>query len=168
MKISTPTESSLQHLRKLIEPMKVAMLTTLDAEGALSSRPMAPLEMDVDGALWFFTDLRSAKIKDLDPVNLSFSESTQGTYVSLSGRGHVDTDHARIERLWTPMARPWFPEGTESTHLALLKVVPFEAEYWDAPNSKMVRLLAMAASVVAGKPLGLGTHDVITELAARD
>jgi hypothetical protein len=30
--------------------------------------------------------------------------------------------------------------------------------YWDSPGSKVVRALAMAASVVAGKPVGLGEH----------
>ena len=31
-------------------------------------------------------------------------------------------------------------------------------EDWDAPNSKMVRMFAMAASVLAGQPIGLGDH----------
>jgi hypothetical protein len=37
-------------------------------------------------------------------------------------------------------------------------------EYWDAPNSKVVRMVAMAASVVAGKPIGMGDHGTLTHL----
>ena len=63
------------------------------------------------------------------------------------------------------MARPWFPEGVESVHLGLLKIVPREAEYWDAPHSRMVRMVAMVASAVVGRPVGLGTHETLTDLS---
>lgn len=35
---------------------------------------------------------------------------------------------------------------------------PHTAELRDSPNSRMVRLFAMAASVVAAKPIGMGQH----------
>jgi general stress protein 26 len=164
MKSETQGRPELKQLAGLLENMSVAMLTNVDAEGALSSRPMSPLQMDADAALWFFTDLRSAKVESLRVVNLSFSDPARGTYVSLCGRGEISVDREHIERLWTPLARPWFPDGPDSSDLALLKFVPSAAEYWDAPNSRMVRLFALAASVVAGRPIGMGEHGT---LAAR-
>jgi hypothetical protein len=59
---------------------------------------------------------------------------------------------------------PGFLQGKDSPNLALLAFFPHTAEYWDAPNSKMVRMLAMAASVVAGKPVGMGDHATLTGL----
>ena len=56
-------------------------------------------------------------------------------------------------------------ESQSSPELTLLKFVPESAEYWDAPHSKMVRMFAMAASVVAGKPIGLGEHEKLTALS---
>ena len=159
MKIQTQLNEELRQLATMIEPMSVAMLTTANGNGGeLASRPMSPLAMDASGAIWFFTDLRSAKVEHLRVVNLAFSDEAEARYVSVSGRGEIETDRARIERLWTPVAKPWFPEGSGSTNLALLKVVPDSVEYWDAPNSKMVRMFAMAASVLAGQPIGLGEH----------
>lgn len=73
------------------------MLTTLEADGALASRPMTELEMDAQGALWFFTDVQSSKVDHLRAVNLSFTDRDQGVYVSLSGHGEIDTDRARIQ-----------------------------------------------------------------------
>jgi len=84
--------------------------------------------------------------------------------VSLSGHGELVHDRERIKMLWTSFAKPWFPEGPETPNLALLKFVPHSAEYWDAPSSRMVRLLAMAASAIAGKPIGMGEHDTLTNL----
>lgn len=167
MKTETQSNPELTRLCELIEHLPVAMLTTTDDDGALASRPMAPLAMDGSGALWFFTRIGTEKLERLEAVNLSFSDSAQATYVSLSGHGEIDTDRERIRRLWTSFAKPWFPEGPDSPKLALLKVVPDAAEYWDAPNSKMVRMFAMVASIVAGKPLGLGAHDRLTDLPQR-
>lgn len=166
MKIDTQTSAERSHLAELIEPIRVAMLTTVDDTGALQSRPMSPLALDGQGALWFFTDLRSAKADQLRHANVSFADTGSATYVSLAGHGELSTDRARIEALWTAFARPWFPDGPESTNLALLKFVPHSAEYWDAPNSRMVRVLALAASVIAGAPVALGEHATLNNLSA--
>lgn len=158
MKTATQINAPLAHIAELIEDIPIAMLTNVDADGALSSRPMAALEMDASGALWFFTDQRSSKVDRLQAFNLSFTDMAKGTYVSLSGRGELDTDRSRIDRLWTAFAKPWFPDGPESPNLALLKFVPDAADYWDAPNSKMVRTFGVLASIAAGKPIGMGDH----------
>jgi general stress protein 26 len=165
MKIEAQTSPELIQLSKLIEHINVAMMTTVEEDGSLASRPMSPVEMDAHAAIWFFTDLRSAKIEHLRVVNLSFSDVDHGTYVSISGRGEIHAEQAQIDALWTPFARPWFPEGASSKNLALLKFVPIAAEYWDAPSSKMVRMFAMAASVVTSTPIGIGEHDTLTDLS---
>lgn len=166
MQIDTQTTAERTLLARLIEPMSVAMLTTVGDDGGLVSRPMAPLRMDGAGALWFFTDARSEKLERLRQLNVAFSDEAKATYVSVSGHGEVDTDRERIRALWTPMAKPWFPEGPDSPHLALLRFVPHEAEYWDAPGSRMVRLVAMAVSAVTGRPVGLGDHGSVRPLSA--
>lgn len=166
MRIATQTRPDLAHLAGLLEPIPVAMMTTADEDGMLVGRPMSALEMDAQGAIWFFTDLRSSKVEHLRVVNLSFSDRDAGTYVSLSGRGEIDVERGRIDRLWTPMARPWFPDGPESGSLALLKFVPDAADYWDAPNSTMVRVFGMVASMLSGKPLGMGEHGTHTGLSS--
>lgn len=165
MKIQAQTSAELTRVAKLIQPMdSVAMLTSHDADGALVSRPMAPLEMDAHGALWFYTHRRSAKIEQLKALNLSFSDAERGTYVSLSGQGEIVDDREHVKRLWTPLARPWFPHGPDSEELTLLKFTPHAAEYWDAVDTKMVRLFATAVSVVAAKPIGLGEHGHLAHL----
>ena len=165
MNIEPQATADLARLGDLIGDMPVAMLTSVGDDGSLVSRPMEALEMDRDGALWFFTDLRSDLVERVKAVNLSFADDARGTYVSLSGRGEIDKHPLRIERLWTTFDRAAFPDGPASRHLALLKVVPEKAEYWDAPNSRTVRLLALAASTVAGTPIGQAEHEVLTDLA---
>ena len=167
MKIAAQTDSALVDLCGLIQQIPVAMLTNLDADGNLVSRPMSPMEMDRNGALWFFIDLRHAKVEHMGAANLSFADADRATFVSMSGRGQIHMDRARIAQLWTPLVRPWFPDGADSEHLALLKFVPGAAEYWDAPHSKMMRMVALAASVITGKPIAQGEHDVLPALSRR-
>ena len=164
MNIKTQKTAELTQLAKLIEDMRFCMLTTVDEETLMVARPMTPQEMCEEGALWFLTDPHSTKMQHLQLMNLAFSDEAKGTYVSISGHGEVVTDRARIESSWTPFARPWFPDGVDSTNLALLKFVPHVAEYWDAPNSKMVRMFATAISIAAAKPIGMGEHGNLNAL----
>lgn len=168
MKTETQKNPELAQLCKLIEAQSIAMLTTRESDGTLLSRPMAALKMDSGGAIWFFTDVRSSKVEHLSSANLSFADVDKGTYVSVSGHGEIHIDRERSEELWTPFARPWFPEGVESPNLALLKIVPELAEYWDSSHSKMVRMFAMAASIVAAKPIGMGDHATLKGLSGSE
>ncbi|MFN0161900.1 MAG: pyridoxamine 5'-phosphate oxidase family protein [Burkholderiales bacterium] len=136
--------TELTRLARIVEDVSVAMLTTRDDDGNMASRPIALLEMDAQGALWFFTDLRSSTVEHLQAVNLSITKPLHPIYVSIAGFASLHTARADIDRLWTPLSRPWFPAGADSPHLALLKIVPQSVELWDSAHSKMVLLLARA------------------------
>lgn len=138
MKTEKQNNSERTELCRLIQHMTITMMTTADSDGGLTSRPMSPLLLDAYGDLWFFTDLRSEKVKHRDAINLSFIDSSRATYVSLSGHGVLHNERPYIDRLWTPFAKPWFAEGPESTNLALLKFVVHSAEYWSSAQSRMV------------------------------
>ncbi len=165
MNVELQKTSDLTKLGELIKDMSVAMLTTFNgAEDMLMSRPMTPQEMCEQGAIWFLTDPNSNKVKHLEEMNLGFSNEAESTYVSISGHGEIVDDRERIESLWTVFARPWFPDGVNSSNLALLKFVPHCAEFWDGSNSKMVRMFSMVASIAAAKPIGMGQHGSLDAL----
>jgi general stress protein 26 len=159
MKILEQTRPDLARLAELIGDIDVAMLATHARTGDLESRPMAPIEMDGAGAFWFFTRRDSPIFDGQGPVNLAFIDHARARYVSVCGSAAQIDDRARIRALWTPLARPWFPEGADAPDLTLLRVLPHSADIWDAPNSRMLRVLALAASVAAGHPVGLGGHE---------
>lgn len=158
------TRAEITRLTTLLAHIPVAMLTTHDGEGVLKSRPMWLLEIDSAGCLWFFTGLDTGKLDFLEHMNLSFSDPGRATYVSISGRGQINTDLATRQRLWTPLAKPWFPEGPDSPNLSLLQFIPHAAEYWNSPHCKLVRLLAVAGAAVGCKPKSMGEHRVLDNL----
>jgi general stress protein 26 len=159
MKTVAQDNEAYGQLSRLLEPLTLAMLTSVDVDGALVSRPMVPLELDADGSLWFFTDKRSAKIDQLSSVNLSFVEAARGVYLSLSGHAQIFGNHERSEPRWAMFTRPWSQEEPDSPHLALMKFVPTAGDCWDAAQNRMVRFLAVTAETsdgeapVAGEPM---------------
>ena len=77
MNIKPQKTAEQTKLSELIEDMRIAMLTTYeDAESALMSRPMSPVEMSDDGDIWFLTDKNSNKVKHLQVMNLGFSNES--------------------------------------------------------------------------------------------
>ncbi|MDT7835031.1 pyridoxamine 5'-phosphate oxidase family protein [Aquabacterium sp. OR-4] len=155
------SDETLERLDQLLDGERVAMLTRWTPDGLLHSKPMTVLQHDAGGAFWFY--VRSVAGQDDDEVqyrhvNLAFSNPDKGRHVSLAGQGRIVRDRALIESLWTAAAKPWFPDGPQAPELALLEIIPTHAEYWDGPSNVFSRALAMAASIAAGKPIGLGEH----------
>lgn len=161
MRVDTQSNTERTQLGHLLKGFSVAMMTSANGHGALVSRPMAALEMDARGALWFFTPAHAANARHPRRINLSFSDKSGATYVSLSGIAEVKLDRERSHRLWTPLGQDWLPEGSGPSDVALLRFVPQMAEYWDTANHKMVRLFAMPASVVGGGPGAPRAHDEV-------
>jgi general stress protein 26 len=159
MKIQTQTRADLARLAEIVEGIDVAMLTTRARNDELATRPMTPVEMDEGGAIWFLTDIESPIFEGTGPVNLAFVDHGRSVYVSIGGEAARVDDRERVRELWSPLARPWFPDGPDTPGLTLLRVLPATADIWDAPHSKVVRVLALAASVAAGRPVGLGERE---------
>jgi general stress protein 26 len=163
MHVESQVSEALRRLAQAIENDSVAMLTLREGD-VLASRPMTPLRMDADGVLWFMTS-RAALAPFVDPagsaVALAFCAPDDGRYVSVGGTARLVDDAQRKQALWTPMARAWFT-GPDDPDLSLLTVTPVQAEVWQGPHSAVTRLLAQAASTIAGREIGLGDKQTLT------
>lgn len=136
-----------------IGSMRFAMFTTRDRNGHLVSQPMTRQQLDDEGGLWFYTRTTTElwdNIAHEPEVNVSFADPDNSTWVSVSGTAERVVERARIHDLWNAMVQAWFPAGPEDEHVVLVRVLPHAAEYWDANDSKMVRLFAMAKAAVTG------------------
>ena len=158
-------EDKLKKLREIVKAVDICMLTTVDERGELHSRPMSNnREVEFDGDLWFFTYGSSHKVDEIGQVpkvNASFADIDGQQYASLTGRAEVVRDRAKVEELWQPALRAWFPEGTETPDIALLKVTVESAEYWDSSQSIVAHAVSLAASLITGKQAQLGENEKI-------
>lgn len=156
-------KESIEKIKELTEGIDFCMLTTLDG-GHLRSRPMSTQEFEFDGELWFFTSDNTHKIEEIEKDNrvcAAYSKPDDNVYLSCSGRAEVVRDRAKIEELWSPVLKAWFPEGLDDPHLCLLKIPVEQAEYWDAPNSTLVQLLGMVKAIATGQEADYGENKKI-------
>lgn len=158
------TKENLAKLIDKIKDVKIAMMTTVDDDGTLRSRPMKTQKTEADGDLWFFTGYESGKSHEIEHdahVNLSYAEPSDNLYVSVSGKASVLRDQQKINQLWSADMKAWFPDGKEDKNIGLIKVSIDKAEYWDTPSNTMVTLYGMAKAALTGEPAKGGENKKI-------
>ncbi len=157
----TSTHDEREKIWALIKDARVAMLTSED-DGRLRSRPMVASQKHFDdGCLWFFTRADSPKadqVKREHQVNAAYASAPDNSFVSLSGEASLVFDRGDIDAHWNDMLKAWFPDGKSDPNLALLKVDVHQAEYWDAPGSRMVVAFDYLKARITGKPPQLGEN----------
>jgi general stress protein 26 len=152
-------DPKLADLWKRARGSRFAMLTTRDVDGSLTARPMTVAQKEFDGTLWFFVSRRSpaAEAVAANPdVGVQFVDTHEDFYVSLSGEAVLERDRVRIDGLWSPLMKAYFPGGKDDPDLVLLRVDVYQAEYWDVKESKPVQLFKMARAIARGER----AHDV--------
>ncbi|MGH8596379.1 MAG: pyridoxamine 5'-phosphate oxidase family protein, partial [Gammaproteobacteria bacterium] len=107
----------LADLHQLIDEIKTAMLTTIERDGSLVSRPMTT-QCRRDGIdLWFVTttDTRTVEALKREPeVNVMYYKEDTREWVSASGVATLTQDRASIEGLYKKEWKTWLgDEGGE-------------------------------------------------------
>jgi general stress protein 26 len=158
----TKESADFQKLREMIKEIDFCMLTTVDENNDLHSRPMSlNSEVDQAGNLWFFTAASSHKVSELirtPKCNASFAKPDDNCYVSITGTAQLVTDKQKIEELWKPELKAWFPKGTDDPDLALLRVGIEKAEYWYSPSGTVGQAINFVAALVTGTQADWGEN----------
>ncbi|ATB30494.1 pyridoxamine 5'-phosphate oxidase family protein [Melittangium boletus] len=160
----TEKKDPIAQLGELIQDIKVTMMTTVEADGCIRSRPMWTHNENFNGELWFFTNESAPKVDEIQGeqhVNLAYSDASRDRYVSVSGTARVVRDRQKIHELWNPALKAWFPKGVDDPDIALICVSVNKAEYWDTPNKRMVQLVGFVKSVLTGEKYRPGEHEKI-------
>ena len=155
---------AIDRVRELIKDIQFAMFTTITEDGQLHSRPMATQQSDFDGDLWFLTSRGSHKIHELQQhqnVNVAYSDPDKDNYVSVAGRAELLRDRKKIEELWNPMHKAWFPQGKDDPDIELIRVHVESAEYWHAPEGRMVQVIGFAKAALTGQRYEPGENTAV-------
>ncbi len=153
MKDQTKHDEQLSKLFQIIKDIDFGMLVTQTSDGSLRSRPMSTRIIESDKCLWFLTDKGSAKLLEItseSKVNVSFANPSEQTYASVSGIATITDDRDKLDEVWSPDAKLWFPEGKSDPRLIMIRVQPMIAEYWDAPQGVFVNLYNLTQALISG------------------
>ncbi|MEL6614396.1 MAG: pyridoxamine 5'-phosphate oxidase family protein [Bacteroidota bacterium] len=135
---------------------RVAMLTTIDTDGAPWSCSMAlPHPGAFDGTLSLFPRADSERVEHIErnaKVSLAFAKPGDNTYATLTGSARVTNDRQKIQNLWSPLVRAWWPDSPEDPSLRSIEIDVDRAEFWDSPSSDLVYAVGLAKALVTGEP----------------
>ena len=156
--------AGMKKIGELIQDIRIAMMTTAAPDGSFDSRPMATQKMEFDGTVYFLTRQESGKVQELaddSHVSLLYADPGDSKFVSVKGKATVYRDQAKIEELWNPMYKAWFPQGETDPAIAVLRVTVHEAQYWEASSSRLVRGLKYVAAAATGGKVDIGTQGTV-------
>lgn len=122
---------------------------------------MSTQEFDENGDIWFFTSDQTHKVSEIaaeERVNVAYAKPDDSTYVSISGTAHLVKDKAKMEELWSPILKVWFPDGLDDPTLSLLKIEIEKAEYWETTSGKLVQLFGFVKALATGKSAEWGEN----------
>lgn len=139
-------------LGKLMDDIRFAMLTTVDAGGRLVSRPMTLQDRDDDWTLYFVTQRGNPVAGQSDGRQLNLAFAGDGAYVSVSGTGSVVNDEEKKRELWDAFNEAYTDGGPENPDNVILAVDAESAEYWDTPSGPATLLGVLKAVVAGGRP----------------
>jgi len=148
----TSNENERQ-LYEVVNDLDICMMTTVEADGRLHTRPMANQDADEAGIIWFFTDKDGSVVRNLKTnpqVSLGYSNAS-GRHAVLGGKGEEVADRAMIEAKWSEDIKAWFPKGKSDPNLTLVKVMPERGEYWDAGSSTVISALGYLKAKITGE-----------------
>ncbi len=157
-------KEAIEKLNELIKDIDFTMMTTIDTDGVLRSRPMSTQESEVTEALWFFTSDQTHKTEEIEKdnrVNLSYAKPDDNAYVSVSGTAEIVHDKAKMEELWNPVLKAWFPKGLDDPHICLMKVNAEQAEYWDSSSSTFVQIFGFVKAMATGQRADGGENEKV-------
>jgi general stress protein 26 len=157
-------EQAMKKINDLIKDIKMAMLTCCDSDGTLHSRPMATQNREFDGTLYFLTGKNSHKLEEIrndSHVNLAYANPDDNQWVSVAGTASAMRDQQKIDELWSPFHKAWFPQGKEDPNITVLRVDVDTVEYWEAASSKMVQVAGLVKSLVTGTPYRPGENKTL-------
>jgi general stress protein 26 len=156
----TTHQDAVKKVAELIKDIDIAMLTTVNEDGTLLSRPMGTQQVEFDGDIWFFTSNDTGKVDDIErrnQVNVAYSKPDKQRYVSVSGTAELIYDRAKMEELWSPIYKAYFPKGLDDPSLRLLKIRADRAEYWE--SSGLIPTVIAFVQAMAGKEADLGENE---------
>lgn len=155
---------AVKKLKELVDDIRICMFCTKVNDIPFRVRPMATLDVDDAGNLWFFSNKSSDKndeIKDNDIVQLLYARNAASEFLVVTGKAELVYSKEKIDELWTSLAKAWFPEGKDDPNLSVIKIVPQDAHYWDTINGKVITLLKVAKAVITGNPSNIGVEGKI-------
>ena len=139
---------TLKDVAEAMRAIDFGMLSTKTHDGGIASRPMSNnREVEYEGDSFFFSydDTRTISDIERDPnVGVTYKGSPVAgiaemmgkppLFLAVEGKAELIRDKAMFDRHWQSDLERYFPQGTQTPGLVLIKVHADRIHYWDGEN----------------------------------
>ena len=134
---------TLAELAESMRDIDFCTLSTVTDNGAIAGRPMSNnREVAFDGDCWFFADGDARLVSDIaarPEVGLGFQGKAgmlgmRPFFVTVEGRGEIIRDKGAFAAHWHKELERWWPQGSDTPGLALVRVHAERLHYWDGKD----------------------------------
>lgn len=155
---------AIKKLIELIDKIDIGMVITRSKADGLHIIPLSRQEVDENGTIWMLISAESNTHQNLlenDQIDIAYSDIGNYNFLSVSGKGIVSRDQARIDKYWNKMMDAWFEKGKDDPHIRILKVETSDAHYWDNKSNKLVTFFKVATSAITGAKMDIGREGTL-------
>ena len=147
---------TLEQVRERVDDVRVAMVTTVEGDGALSSRPLTVQQIDDDGGIDFLVTRDAGWRADGQRVDVALVDDGR-TWVSVSGTAMYLDDPTAVDELWDEVSKQFFDDKSDAV---VMRVSSDSWSYWASPN-KIAQVFEMAKAFLSDDTPDLGTKGEI-------
>jgi general stress protein 26 len=140
----------IHKFKTIIESIKTGILFTRLGIDKLKGRPMTTIRVDNNGDLWFFTNEFSGNVYEIcknNEVFINYANPLINTYAVVTGKAYLTREINKINELYAPVIKTWFPAGLNDPNLLLLRIEPDEVKYWNSNSGKLVTSFKMLSGM---------------------
>lgn len=126
-------KASIKTIAEKMKNLDFCMMITQDGRDVSHSRPMSNNgKVEYDGDSWFFTFEDSKKVRHIEKdhkVNLIY-QTDDMLFIECYGTATIIKDKEILNEKWIDNLKQWFPDGTETPGICLLKITSKRVSFW--------------------------------------
>ena len=114
MEKNLENKEALEKFKKMVMDIRTCMFITNTHGEDEHTRPMATMEVEDDGTMWFFTNIRSLKVDEIKKereVHLTYAQPGKESYLDVWGTASVTQDKQLMKDKWSVVVKAGFPSG---------------------------------------------------------
>jgi general stress protein 26 len=130
---SVKSQPAFEEIKAFIRDLRIATVTTTDAQGVMHSCPVAPVTRDFDGELWLPVSRHDPAFSNLHRVPsvlVTYINGETQRCVTLYGAGRLETSNAAWRALPLAGIHEHVALTAAETDRALLRVQVVSADVW--------------------------------------
>ena len=133
----------IKDIAKAMKEIDFCMMTTVDENGTLYSRPMSNnSQVEFDGDTYFFTLEETEKrqnIKQNPRVSLTY-QGNDNLFIQVFGKASLVQEKEKMKQYWNKDLNAWFKDGLSTEGLCMIHVKAKWVEFWKNEHNERINL----------------------------